>query len=253
MKIKAIGCVAAAAVLFFSVPVSAQQADSTPPVPTDMESVNGPLTDVVLEIKSLKADSSLYEIELRNASPVDLFRVIARDYNLNILVEERVSGTITASFRSISLKDALQEIALMSNLVLEQKDKVLVVKPNLITKIFILNHVQAETLINPPAAESDTSQTTQTTSGRGATIYDLLSNNGKVFLGKRPNSIMLIDYPDNVKKVELYLEMSDKGLTSKIFRLKYIKARDIVAPSASLSGNAAASSASAPAAAQTTP
>ena len=47
-------------------------------------------------------------------------------------------------------------------------------------------------------------------------------------MAKQPNSIMVVDYPENVEKVRQYLEMIDRGMSSRIFRLKYISAKEIV-------------------------
>lgn len=40
-------------------------------------------------------------------------------------------------------------------------------------------------------------------------ITDLLSSEGKVLFGDEPNSILVIDYPENLKKIEEYLAMVD--------------------------------------------
>ncbi|MFH1339339.1 MAG: hypothetical protein ABIH40_05810 [Candidatus Omnitrophota bacterium] len=40
-------------------------------------------------------------------------------------------------------------------------------------------------------------------------VQVLLSNQGKVLFGSEPNSIMVIDYPENIQRVQEYLEMVD--------------------------------------------
>lgn len=42
-----------------------------------------------------------------------------------------------------------------------------------------------------------------------SSIKDLLSSEGKILYGDEPNSILVIDYPENIKKVEEYLAMVD--------------------------------------------
>ena len=65
------------------------------------------------------------------------------------------------------------------------------------------------------------------TARRESTIYDLLSAKGKLLLSKQPNSIMAIDYPPNIKKIEDYLNEIDRRMSSQVFKLKYLKASDI--------------------------
>ena len=40
-------------------------------------------------------------------------------------------------------------------------------------------------------------------------VKSLLSSEGKILFGSEPNSILVIDYPENVKKIEEYLKMVD--------------------------------------------
>ncbi len=191
----------------------------------------------VLEIKRLEKEQALYSMELKNAELGDIFRVIAHDYNLNILVDEDVKGRVTASLTKISLEEALAEIANMRGLVMEKKGNIIRVRADLITKIFVLNHIGANTLLSakesqlietPGELAAEGSAGASQHSTQAASIYELLSENGKVFLGKHPNSIMIIDHPENVEKVRIYLAMVDKGMASKVFKLKYIKAKEIV-------------------------
>ena len=72
------------------------------PAPEIRKALTAP--NPVLEIKRLESEAALYSIELRDVQLNDLFRVIAHDYNLNILIDPAVSGTITASFTNISLE-----------------------------------------------------------------------------------------------------------------------------------------------------
>ena len=208
--------------------------------------------------------SPLYSIELRNVELKDLFRVVARDYHLNFIIDKDVTGKVTASFRGISLEKALKEIASINNLVLEKSGDVTIVKLNLITKVFVLKHIEAKSLLetgtdtgigsssssstegsslssgtsssNSGGLSSSSSETSSASEGgnnqqsseKASTIYDFLSDKGKILLGSEPNSIMVIDYPENVKRIGAYLEMVDKEMASKVFKLKYISAKEIV-------------------------
>ena len=230
----------------------------------------------VVEIKRLESEKPLYSIELRNVELSDLFRVIAHDYNLNILVEQDVQGVITASFTNISLDEAIEGIAEMGNLKIEKKGNILRISPNLITKTIILRHIEAKKLLESakslvaaqpqapvtqaaaaaqtapatqatapaPASTSSQAATSTTIAKRESTIYDFLSNKGKILLGQQPNSIIVIDYPPNVEKVENYLKAVDQKMSSQVFKLNYLKASEIVGgESKAASGTATTSTA----------
>ncbi|MBI4846619.1 MAG: hypothetical protein HY810_09175 [Candidatus Omnitrophica bacterium] len=190
----------------------------------------------VLRIKEEKEDSGLFSIELKNADLVDIFRVIAHDYNFNIWMDKGVSGRITASLTKISLDDALEQIAEMNNLIIERKENQIKVKPNLVTKVFVLKNIEAEKVLEKSdqgsegtaeIAAQDTGAGQSQKSFQQSSIYDLLSEKGRVYSGKYNNSIMVVDYPENIKLIGEYMNMVDQGLLSKVFRLKYIKAKEI--------------------------
>lgn len=208
----------------------------------------------VMEIKQIEAEKPLYAFELRDVEIGDLLRVLAHDYKLNLLVDKEVSGKITASLNAISLEEALETIAESQNLSLKKKGNVIRVAPNIITKIFKLKFIEARELLESFSSSDDTSSDTSTASSENATeeaaaaegestassedsasaqslpntIYDLLSDKGKVLLGKQPNSLVVMDYPPYVEKIEAYLKEIDQKIDSRVFKLKYLKAADVV-------------------------
>ncbi|MFH1398033.1 MAG: FecR domain-containing protein [Candidatus Omnitrophota bacterium] len=203
----------------------------------------------LIEIKRISPDSDLFSIELRDETLRNIFQYIAHNYNLNILVDNEVSGNIKASFTNISLEEAMDSIAEISNLILEKKKNIIVVKPNLITRIFVLKYTEAKKIaqisssVSSQAAETTgaTAKSSESSAVSGAsegatalasskqesTIYDLLSDKGKVLLGKQPNSLMVIDYPPNIARIENYLSSIDQKMARRIFKLKYLKAGQI--------------------------
>lgn len=182
----------------------------------------------VMEIRRLDTAEPLYSFELRDAEIIDLFRLLAYNYKLNLLIDKDVQGKITASLSSISLEKFLQTTAESQNLTLEKKGDIIIVKPNLVVRTFILSHVEAKKLLEESSSTSD-----QIAAGAAAatgvnTIYDLISAQGKILLGTQRNSIVVIDYPVNLARIEEYLAVVDRKMDSRVFKLKYLKADDVV-------------------------
>ena len=217
-------------------------------------------TQPLMEIKRLDTAGPLYSFELREAGIGDLFRTLAHDYKLNLLVDKEVSGQVTASLSNVSLEEALQTIAESENLKLEKKGNIIWVRLNLITKVFTLKYIEAKKVLE---ASLSTTQSTQTqaqgsASAQGtatqdsasaqneispgllvgatnssnkeqlSTVYNLLSDEGKIFLGAQLNSIVVTDYPINVDRVEEYLKTIDQKIVSRVFKLKYMRAAEVV-------------------------
>jgi len=209
------------------------EADKTKEAPAP-GSASGPVkTPSVCEVKPVSEDSSLFTIELKNTDVNDLFRLLAHDYGINVLVDERVKGTVTATLTSISLEEALAVIAQMNNLIIDRNGTVLLVRPNLVTRTFYLNFINAEELIrqskqvSSSSSESGEEMLTTEVISVGNTIYDLLSDQGKVFSGSQGNSLVVIDYPPQVARIEEYIKAIDTKLSSRVFKLKYISIKDL--------------------------
>jgi len=191
----------------------------------------------LIEITRLESKDPLYSIELRSASLDDFFRLLAHDYDINVLVDDRVEGLVTASFTNIALDAALENIAQMHGLVLEKNKGVITVKPNLVNRTIVFKHINASSFLDGEAVTSLGSQATgdsgstsdlTTTDDEGlATVYDLLSDLGQILLGRQRNLIMVIDYPDNVEKIENFAKAVDGRMASKVFKLKYISSKTI--------------------------
>lgn len=202
----------------------------------------------VLEIKRLESEKPLYSIELREVQLTDLFRVIAHDYNLNILMDQNVSGTITASFTNISLEEALDAIAEMSNLKIEKKGNIVKVSMNLVTQTIVLKYIEAKKLLDASAPAPASSGTSSASALSGSGLYGLLSENGKILLGQQQNSLTVIDYPDSVKKIEDYLSVIDHKMETRIFKLKYLKANELVGAASNITAIAPTGTGASPAA-----
>lgn len=236
----------------------AENATIAPENPQAPTPAAAPEAEPVMEIQQLEAEKPLYSFELRDVEIGDLLRVLAHDYKLNLLVDKEVSGKITASLSAISLEEALETIAESQNLSLKKKGNVIRVAPNIITKVFKLKFIEARDLLessslgdassDTSAASSESASETTTASATAEsestassedsataqeanTIYDLLSDKGKILLGKQPNSLVVMDYPPYVEKIEAYIKEIDQKMASRVFKLKYLRAGDVVGQS----------------------
>ena len=179
-------------------------------------------TEKVMKIK--KSDDSLFQMELRNVDIQDLLRVLAHQYELNVVIDKDVKGMVTASFSNISLEDALRELLGNLNLVMEKEANVMRIRRNLVSHTFVLKYIEAKTLYSRLSGEQ---QAENKISKKGA-LVDLLSEDGKVFLGRAPNSLHVIDYPENIQKIEEYIVSMDRKMERRVFKLRYLSAVDIV-------------------------
>lgn len=184
----------------------------------------------ILHIEKVSQDKDLYSIELRDVEIKDFLRILAFRYKLNILMDKDVSGRVTASFNSIGLEEALTAVLKINGYVFKKEGSIIKVSGAMVTEIIRLGYMQVETLLGMTTSATSTESTTDTSSSSGtaattdtasatsgtasttsttSTIYDLLSAQGKILPGQEPNTIMVIDYPDNIEKIKEYVKMVD--------------------------------------------
>ncbi len=178
----------------------------------------------ILRIEQVSPDR--FSMEFRNLEIRDLLRVVAHNYNLNILVDNDLKGKVTASFSNVSLNQALEAILADNNLLLEKQGDILKVSPNLVSQTFFLKHIEANDLVGAKPAGGDSES--KGSAANTSTIFNLLSEDGKVFLGQLPNSILVIDYPKQIAKISEYIQVVDQRMASKVFKLKYLSVSEIV-------------------------
>ena len=199
-----------------------------------------PPVNQIMEVRRLDTIEPLYSFELRDADIVDLFRLLAHQFNLNLLIDNTVQGKITASLNKVTLEEGIDNIAKICNLELKKAGNFVKLKPHLITKTITLKYLEAKTLLekgsgssaNSSATAQSAAVSTSASNGETAknqnTIFDLLSQAGKILLGNQPNTLMIIDYTENVEKIENYIQMVDQRMLSKVFQLKYLNVQDIL-------------------------
>jgi type II secretory pathway component HofQ len=247
-------------------PVEGDTAQSAVPAAAESVKPDEPDTGealglMVMDIKPSNKNSGLYSIELRNTPLLDLFRLMARDYNLNIVVDDKVTGTITASLSDIGLEEALQTIVDMKNLKIEKKGRVIIIRPNLISKIFVLHHLRLRSIVSvdttssttssvqaagagsapaapaagqpqaAPSASAENKEATETTSSsttQKIIFQKLLSPDGYVIPDVQGNSFMAVDYPENIDKIAEFIKMADMEKEKRVIKLQYVSANDLM-------------------------
>lgn len=174
-------------VLIFSQKIlKAQQGFSNENTISTGEIVHKKLSENINIVK--KGDK--YSIELRNADLGDVIRFFAYKYNLNIIADKDVKGTVTASLSNISIKEALRQILDSQGYAMTEVDNVIRVKKKPTpTKHFKLKNISVNDV-----KESLTS---------------LLSSNGRLILDENSNSIMVTDDEDHLHVIENFINNID--------------------------------------------
>ena len=203
----------------------------------------------VVEVKPVGTaeEETIYSMELRHVDLRDLLRLLAHNYHLNIAIDKDVTGEVTASFERVTLREALDTLLSLHGYRIEQHGNIMQVTKNLVTQLFVLNSVEARTLLESggagaAAAGAGAEAGGGATGGSANTIFDLLSPDGKILLGQQPNSLMVVDHIENIRMITEYLGMVDRNMVNKVFKLKYIQASTLLGLAAPVESDTTSSS-----------
>ncbi len=199
----------------------------------------------VMDIKSVGSAGDKYSFELRDALIIDLFRMLSHDYKLNLLVDQGLNGLkVTASLSNVSLQEALDAIAELAGLKLEKKGAIIKVSSNIVTEVFVLKYIESKKLLNASGSSAPAVSAPSSPLGVGeavseqsapastpkatSSIFDLLSSQGRILAGSQPNSLIVMDLPPNIEKIRKYLSVVDQRMSTRVYKLKYLRASDLV-------------------------
>lgn len=209
------------------------------------------LKDIPLfQLEEEKKIESKYTFTLRDADIREVLLAISQRTKLNIIVDLDVEGKVTVDIKEVTLTQALTALLTPLGLVFESDNGFIrVSKPRLETRLFFLNYVSTT------RSGSRTTSTTTTTGGVGTGggttgtvgglgggggviggttstvtgtdtadifteiekgIKTLMSDKGKMTINKQASSIVVTDFPANLRKIAELLEVVEGSVQRQV-------------------------------------
>ena len=201
--------------------------------PPDIPSPISFQADTAQKVTARQAED-LYSFSLREADVKDILRAIAKQTDYNVVVEPDVKGFTTVDLKQVTLAKALEYILEPLNYSFKIEDRtVYVSKPKLETKLFTINYLALKkTAISKVTWKEGGSTSTSSGSGSSASttssedktlevksetesdlwkslednLKSILSAEGKSSVNRQAFTIMVTDYPKNLKRVSMFLD-----------------------------------------------
>lgn len=148
-------------------------------------------------------DTQIIEsLEFRNVDIKDVLRQLAKQYNLNIVFSESVTGLVTVQLMDVSIEQALDSIIAVNGFAYTRKNNVYKIttpeeaeREGKMTRLFRLNNADASKMKE--------------------TLKNVLTADGKIEADSRSNSIIVTDTPGVINRVEGMLPELD-GITPQV-------------------------------------
>lgn len=149
-------------------------------------------------------------LEFREVDIKDVLRQLSKQYNLNIVFSEKVTGLITVQLNNVTLDEALDAIITINGFTYSKKDNVIKVatseeaeREGKQTKLFKLNNADALKLKE--------------------TITKVLSADGSLEADSRSNSLVVTDTLSVINKIEQIIPILDSLTPQVLIEAKLIE------------------------------
>ncbi|MFH0926196.1 MAG: secretin N-terminal domain-containing protein [bacterium] len=170
-------------------------------------------------------------MELRNTDVRDILKYFATQYDLNIVIGEKVQGNITVSLKELPVREAFFTVLKAAQLGSIKDEDVLRID----TYQELIKQVSDEKRLRHLTPDVKIFHLNYTSGDRIAkTLETFKSEKGVIKTDSRTNTLIIMDLPENIKQIAALIEELDvekpstlKMYQTKIIPLSYAKVEDI--------------------------
>lgn len=167
------------------------------------------------------ASTGKVSLTLRGIDVVEALKVLSDRGNFNMVIGGNIQGRVTLFLKDVDIQDALEIVLVSSGLAYEKKGEIL----------YVMTQRDYEQIYGESFIEKRDARVIQLKYAKAASIAKSLeqakTRMGKVIVDDASNSLVLMDSPATLVRMEKIVESLDQEVTSRIFELKYAKAEDM--------------------------
>ena len=176
------------------------------------------------EVSTDEQQPSLEErisLDLRGVDITELFKIISRKSNLNIIPSAQVTGRVNIFLNNISIGDAIEVILVSQNLAVERKRNVL----------YVLTAAEYQAAFGKRYYEKRKLKIFKLTAADPQAVFNVFgqikSEVGKIITDPPSGTVIVIDIPEVIADMEKALAKLEQLQPQEIFELNYAKADEI--------------------------
>lgn len=162
-------------------------------------------------------------LDLRDINVVDVFKFLAVQGNLNIVTSKNVQGRSTLLLRDVKIKDALDILVISNQLAYEVRSDIIYIMTE---DEYASSH--GKNFNDNKKISIRTLKTTKPSYALAA-LQGVQSSIGKVIIDEDTGTIVMIDIPEKLIQMNSILDQVEKSLATKVIKLQFAKADDVVA------------------------
>lgn len=174
-------------------------------------------------VKMISGTAELISLDLRGVDILELFKMLSIKTGLNIVPSRLVSGRVNLFINNVSFEDVLEIILISNDLAMERKNNI----------IHIMTAAEYQALYGKRYNEKRKLVSLKLNYAKpkdvSTALDSLRSDIGKVIADEASGTLILIDIPEQLEKMQEMVKQLDQPLVTEIFELGYAKAEDIEA------------------------
>lgn len=167
------------------------------------------------------ARQSKISLDLKGLDIIDVLKMLSARSSMNIVVGKNVTGKVTIFLKDVNIWDAFEIILASNNLAYETKDNI----------IYVMTDRDYEFIYGEKFGDKKQLLTRSLQYAKAqdvsATLNQIKSNVGRVIIDEATNTVVALDTPVKVQRMELVIDNLDKPTETKVFELKYAQADKI--------------------------
>lgn len=156
------------------------------------------------------AEGKIKSLEIKDAEIRDVLRMLAEQFDLNIVISDKVIGKISVKFSNVSVEEAIDAIVTINGYAYSKKGRVIKVttpeeveREAPITKVFVLNNAVAEDL--------------------KSSLEKTLSSVGTIEVDKRSNALIVTDVPNVIETIKELIKELDKETPQVLIEARIVE------------------------------
>ena len=163
-------------------------------------------------------DPDLISLDLKGMDIRDVLKILSQKSGLNIVADSEVNGMVTLYLKDVSVIDAIGIIASTNNLAYEQTGGLIRIMSQ---KDYENSHGKSfEDKTRQEVVKLNYASATEV----GKALGQMKSGMGKIISEDVSNTIVIIDTPENIRKMKEVVSGMDAPLVTEVFSLDYAKA-----------------------------
>lgn len=160
-------------------------------------------------------------LDVKRMDIIDVLKILADEGGFNFSINGNVTGRVTLFLKDVNVFDALDVALVAANLAYHKQSDIIYIMTD---RDYMLKY--GEQYDDRRQVRIFTLKQTQA-SKAGALLSQVVSSMGKVIVNESTGTVVVVDIPEQIAKMQEIVEQVDRPLETKVFSLDYTPVKEL--------------------------